>query len=157
MTIVESAKAALIVAERMFTDGLVPVPQTSGSKGIQLYAARPALPEQGRLGLRQAAERDPGQGVPGLLHRHHVRGPARRADLRRLQPEPGRAEHHRALLDARPGGARGGHPGDLGRAGRRTWSRRPALQPRTGAGHGWPTQGDLAADLLIDDPTALST
>ncbi len=39
MTIVESAKAALIVAERMFTDGLVPVPQTSGSKGIQLYAA----------------------------------------------------------------------------------------------------------------------
>ena len=39
MSIVESAKAALIVAERMFTDGLVPVPQTSGSKGIQLYAA----------------------------------------------------------------------------------------------------------------------
>jgi bifunctional non-homologous end joining protein LigD len=39
MTIVESAKAALIVAERMFNDGLVPVPQTSGSKGVQLYAA----------------------------------------------------------------------------------------------------------------------
>ena len=39
MSIVESAKAALIVAERMFNDGLVPVPQTSGSKGIQLYAA----------------------------------------------------------------------------------------------------------------------
>jgi bifunctional non-homologous end joining protein LigD len=38
MTIVDSARAALIVAERMFTDGLVPVPQTSGSKGIQLYA-----------------------------------------------------------------------------------------------------------------------
>ncbi len=39
MTIIDSAKAALIVAERMFSDGLVPVPQTSGSKGIQLYAA----------------------------------------------------------------------------------------------------------------------
>jgi bifunctional non-homologous end joining protein LigD len=39
MTIVDTAKAALIVAERMFRDGLVPVPQTSGSKGIQLYAA----------------------------------------------------------------------------------------------------------------------
>ncbi len=39
MTIVDTAKAALIVAERMFNDGLVPVPQTSGSKGIQLYAA----------------------------------------------------------------------------------------------------------------------
>ena len=39
MTIVDTARAALIVAERMFRDGLVPVPQTSGSKGIQLYAA----------------------------------------------------------------------------------------------------------------------
>jgi bifunctional non-homologous end joining protein LigD len=39
MTIVDSARAGLIAAERMFNDGLVPVPQTSGSKGIQLYAA----------------------------------------------------------------------------------------------------------------------
>ena len=39
MTIVETARAALILGERMFGDGLVPVPQTSGSKGIQLYAA----------------------------------------------------------------------------------------------------------------------
>lgn len=39
MTIVETARAALIVARRMADDGLVPVPQTSGSKGIQIYAA----------------------------------------------------------------------------------------------------------------------
>ncbi len=39
MTIVETAKAGLILAERLFSDGLVPVAQTSGSKGIQLYAA----------------------------------------------------------------------------------------------------------------------
>lgn len=39
MTIVESARAALMVAARMAEDGLIPVAQTSGSKGIQVYAA----------------------------------------------------------------------------------------------------------------------
>lgn len=39
MGIVETARAALIVAGRMADDGLIPVPQTSGSKGIQVYAA----------------------------------------------------------------------------------------------------------------------
>jgi bifunctional non-homologous end joining protein LigD len=39
MTIVESARAALIVAARLAADGLIPIAQTSGSKGIQVYAA----------------------------------------------------------------------------------------------------------------------
>lgn len=39
MGIVETARAALIVAARMADDGLIPVPQSSGSKGIQVYAA----------------------------------------------------------------------------------------------------------------------
>ncbi len=39
MTIVESARAALLVAALMAEDGLLPTPQTSGSKGIQVYAA----------------------------------------------------------------------------------------------------------------------
>ncbi|HEU5485263.1 MAG TPA: non-homologous end-joining DNA ligase [Microlunatus sp.] len=39
MTIVDVARAALIAAERLAADGLVPVAQTSGSKGIQIYAA----------------------------------------------------------------------------------------------------------------------
>lgn len=39
MGIVETARAALLVAGRLAEDGLVPVPQSSGSKGIQLYAA----------------------------------------------------------------------------------------------------------------------
>jgi bifunctional non-homologous end joining protein LigD len=39
MTIVETARAALIVAAAMAADGLLPVAQTSGSKGIQIYAA----------------------------------------------------------------------------------------------------------------------
>ncbi len=39
MTVVECARAALLVAGRLATDGLLPVAQTSGSKGIQVYAA----------------------------------------------------------------------------------------------------------------------
>lgn len=39
MGIVETARAALVVAAAMAGDGLVPVPQSSGSKGIQVYAA----------------------------------------------------------------------------------------------------------------------
>ena len=39
MSIVESARAALLVAQAMAEDGLLPTPQTSGSKGIQVYAA----------------------------------------------------------------------------------------------------------------------
>ena len=39
MTIVESARAALIVAGRLAEDGMIPIAQTSGSKGIQVYAA----------------------------------------------------------------------------------------------------------------------
>ena len=37
--LVEAARATLLVAERLATDGLVPVAQTSGSKGVQVYAA----------------------------------------------------------------------------------------------------------------------
>ena len=39
MTVVESARAALLVAQLLAEDGLLPTPQTSGSKGIQVYAA----------------------------------------------------------------------------------------------------------------------
>jgi bifunctional non-homologous end joining protein LigD len=39
MTIVDGARAALIVAARLADDGMIPIAQTSGSKGIQVYAA----------------------------------------------------------------------------------------------------------------------
>ena len=39
MTIVESARAALLVAAKLAEDGMIPIAQTSGSKGIQVYAA----------------------------------------------------------------------------------------------------------------------
>ena len=39
MTILDCARAALIVAARLADAGMIPVAQTSGSKGIQVYAA----------------------------------------------------------------------------------------------------------------------
>ncbi len=39
MTILDTARAALLVAQQLAADGLLPTPQTSGSKGIQVYAA----------------------------------------------------------------------------------------------------------------------
>ncbi|MFT4167461.1 MAG: non-homologous end-joining DNA ligase [Microlunatus sp.] len=45
-TIVETARAALIAAERLAADGMVPVPQTSGSKGMQIYAAIAPTPSR---------------------------------------------------------------------------------------------------------------
>ena len=39
MTVVDCARAALMVAALLADDGLIPVPQTSGSKGMQVYAA----------------------------------------------------------------------------------------------------------------------
>jgi bifunctional non-homologous end joining protein LigD len=39
MTIVDTARAALIVAAKLADDDMIPVPQTSGSKGMQIYAA----------------------------------------------------------------------------------------------------------------------
>ena len=39
MTIVDGARAALIVAARLADDGMIPIAQTSGSKGMQVYAA----------------------------------------------------------------------------------------------------------------------
>ena len=39
MTIVDSSRAALIVAAKLAEDGMIPIAQTSGSKGVQVYAA----------------------------------------------------------------------------------------------------------------------
>jgi bifunctional non-homologous end joining protein LigD len=39
MTVVECARAALMVAALLADDGMIPVAQTSGSKGMQVYAA----------------------------------------------------------------------------------------------------------------------
>ena len=63
MTVLDSAKAAVLVAGVLAADGLVPVPQTSGSKGVQVYAAlapcraRDAWAYAKGLNVRMARER----------------------------------------------------------------------------------------------------
>jgi bifunctional non-homologous end joining protein LigD len=63
MTVLDSAKAAVLVAGVLAADGLVPVPQTSGSKGVQVYAAlapcraRDAWAYVKGLNVRMARER----------------------------------------------------------------------------------------------------
>ncbi len=46
LSIVQTARAALMVAGAVAADGLVPVPQSSGSKGIQIYAALAPCPSR---------------------------------------------------------------------------------------------------------------
>ena len=82
-----------------------------------------------RLGVhRRPPRRDrlrPRAGPPRRRrHGRVVEGGARRADLRRLQPEQPRPHHRLGLLAAAPARRAGLHPGHLGRA------RRPARPPR---------------------------
>ena len=76
MTILDTARAALLVAaadggRRSAADAADLGQQ--GDPGLRRGAAQP---EQGRLGLRQAAGRDPGQTAAGLLRGHHEHRPA---------------------------------------------------------------------------------
>ena len=63
MDVLDSAHAALLVAGVMAGDGLVPVPQTSGSKGVQVYAAVAPVPRPRRVGVREGAQRRHGAGL----------------------------------------------------------------------------------------------
>ena len=66
MTIVESARAALIVAAKLAEDGMIPIAQTSGSKGIQVYAA--IAPTRSKtVELRQAAQRSLHKAQPDFF------------------------------------------------------------------------------------------
>lgn len=50
ITMADSAKAALLVAADLAADGLVPVPRTSGGKGLQLQAAIAPVPADAAVG-----------------------------------------------------------------------------------------------------------
>ena len=67
MTIVETARAALIAAERLAADGMVPVPQTSGSKGLQLYAAITPTPSRQVWAYAKQLNIELQQRHPGLF------------------------------------------------------------------------------------------
>ena len=123
MTIVESARAALIVAARLAEDGMIPIAQTSGSKGIQVYAAISPTRSKTAWSYVKQLNASLHKAQSRLLCLDHVDRPASRQDLCGLQPEPGGTQHHRALLVARTGAPCCRHPGDLGGTGQRTRAR----------------------------------
>ena len=85
---------------------MIPVPQTSGSKGIQIYAA--VEPRRGRESGRMSSSwAFPAPGGSGILRLVDVDRRACGPELRGLQPKPRRPQHHRAVLDARPGATPG--------------------------------------------------
>ncbi|HYP46577.1 MAG TPA: non-homologous end-joining DNA ligase [Propionibacteriaceae bacterium] len=58
MTLVECSRAALMVAALLAADDMIPVPQTSGSKGMQVYAAvQPCRSADATAYVRQLARR----------------------------------------------------------------------------------------------------
>ena len=81
-----------------------------------------------RRGGRRARARAP---APRHPHRRLVEGGARRADLRRLQPERAAQDGLRRVVGARPRGRAGLHASSLGRARRRA-SRRADARQRPG-------------------------
>ena len=136
MTILDTARAALLVAQQMAADGLLPTPQTSGSKGIQVYAAvQPSRSKDvwayvKRLGAT-LARRQPDFFVATMCiaqrrGRIYVDYNQNLAARNTIAPYSMRGRE-------RPGR---GDPGDLGGGRRRPGSRRPPLQPRPGRAPG---------------------
>ena len=130
MTMIEVARAALIAAERLAADGLGAGAADVGQQGNPGVRGDLADPGPTGVGVRQAAQPAAAPPSAGLLRRHHVGGAAGGPDLRRLQPEPDRAEHDRAVLDAWPRPTERRDAAHLGGGGCGQSSRRPAVLPR---------------------------
>ena len=79
MTIVESARAALIVAAKMAEDGMIPIAQTSGSKGYR-STRRLLRPVAGLPGATSSGSMLPCTRPSRLLRLDHVDRPTRLAE-----------------------------------------------------------------------------
>jgi bifunctional non-homologous end joining protein LigD len=156
MTIVESAKAALIVAERMFRDGLVPVPQTSGSKGIQLYAAVQPCRSRDAWGYVKSLNATLAKAYPDFFIA--TMSVAQRAGRIYVDYNQNLAARNTIA----PYSMRGREIPAV--ATPVTWEELGAVRGTDDLRFGpeevldrVDRQGDLAAELLIDEPTALPT
>ena len=111
---------------RAFLDelGIAAFPKTTGNRGLHVYVR--VEPGWDSFDVRQAAvSRGPRDGAPPARpdHRRVVEGGARRAGLRRLQPERAAQDGLRRLVRAGPAGRAGV---DAVRAGTSS----PAIAPR---------------------------
>ena len=110
---VEVAKLARTILQDV---GLDPVPVTSGSKGIHLYAALDGT-QSSRADLRVRPRTGPRAGgrPPGPGRQRHEEDAAHRQGPGGLEPEQRRQDHHRPLFPARAAPAHGGGAPDLAR------------------------------------------
>ena len=135
----ECAMLALLVRERLDHIGLPAAPVTSGSKGMQLYAALPGEQDSDSIRDIDRPGPDPGAARAGRVEDDEVSAPGQGAPG--LEPERGGQDHHHALLAAWQAGPVRRSPPHL--AGDRT-RRREAGRPKT-AGHGRRAGPDLRA------------
>ena len=103
VTLAEVAEVARWARDVLRDIGHDPVPVTSGSKGIHLYAPLDGgqTPEQATARGARARARPRG-GHPGPGDQQHEAQRARREGVRRLEPEQRRQDDHLAVLAARP-------------------------------------------------------
>ena len=108
---VEVARLARTILQDV---GLDPVPVTSGSKGIHLYAGPGRVPELGPdFRLRPRTGPLARGRPPGSRRQRHEEDPAHGQGAGGLEPEQRRQDHHRAVLAARPAPADGGRPAHM--------------------------------------------
>ena len=114
-TLVQCCEVALGIEEMLRDRGLDPRVKTSGSKGLQVYAALGGRPswEKSRADAHDVATTLE-QRAPRAGHLEHEKDPAARQGAHRLVPEPSGQDDGRGLL--RPGTAPpdGVDPGDVG-------------------------------------------
>ena len=99
-TVVDCARVAERIAERLAADGLTCYPRTSGGKGMQLYLPVTVSSAGAHVGVREGAGRGDGRGDPAAGHRGDGEGPAPRTGVRGLEPEQPAQDDDRELLPA---------------------------------------------------------
>ena len=101
--------------------GIAGFPKTTGNRGLHVYVRlEPRWDSYEVRSAAVAAARELERRRPGHHHRRVVEGGARRADLRRLQPERAAQDGVRRLVGARPGGRAGVDAVRVGGARRRS-------------------------------------
>ena len=129
VTLADAAEVARWARDILRDIGHDPVPVTSGSKGLHLYAPLDGSADDRPGGRRRARARAGARGRPPRPgDQQHAAQRPRRQGLRRLEPEQRREDDGRALLPPRPAAPVGRRAAHLG--GARGPGPRPALVRR---------------------------
>ena len=138
-TVVDCARVAERLAERLAADGLSCWPRTSGGKGMQLYLPVTVSTPERTSEYAKALAEELAAGDAAARHRRDGEGPPPRPGVRGLEPEQPVQDHDRELLAARPGPADRRDPGHVGRGARGHPPRGPGVHRRRPARRGSPS------------------